>query len=103
MYRRQVTAIKSGLLDCILPTYWQWLAKDAMVFVNGVGHTGNGYGEQDELDGAVIHVHVTKPGRYNLLICAARNDECARMCPQEAEYKVPEVEELPGESAFPPS
>jgi hypothetical protein len=74
MYRRQVTAIKSGLLDCILPDFWQWLATDVMVFVNGVGHTGSGYGAADELDGAVIHVHVTKAGKYNLLICASRNE-----------------------------
>ena len=87
MYRRQVTAIKSGLLDCILPDFWQWLATDVMVFVNGVGHTGSGYGAADELDGAVIHVHVTKAGKYNLLICASRNDKCARACPQLAEYQ----------------
>ena len=97
IYKRQITAIKAGLAEVVMPSWFQWLAKNVMVFCNGFKHHGTAWGEQDSLDPCVIHLNVSKGGIYNILIVADRADMCATtMCPQETEYLEPS-----GESAFP--
>ena len=70
-----------------MPSWFQFLAKNIMVFCNGFKHHGTAWGEQDELDPCVIHITTSKGGVYNIMITADRNDERATtMCPQEMEY-----------------
>ena len=35
IYKRQFTAVKAGDADLIMPSYFQWLAKNVMIFCNG--------------------------------------------------------------------
>ena len=87
IYKRQLTAIKAGVSDLIMPSWFQYLAKNIMVFCNGCRHHGMAWGEQDELDPCVIHITTSKGGVYNIMVTADRADECATtMCPQEIEY-----------------
>ena len=87
IYKRQITAMKAGVTDLIMPSWFQYLAKNIMVFCNGFKHHGTAWGEQDELDPCVIHITTSKGGVYNIMVTADRADECATtMCPQEIEY-----------------
>ena len=87
IYKRQVTAVKAGVVDLLMPSWFQWLAKDVHIFCNGFKHHGKAWGEQDALDPCVIHLNVSKGGVYNVLVTADRNDMCATtMCPQAVEY-----------------
>ena len=89
LYKRQVTAVKAGVADLIMPDWFAWLAKNVLIFCNGHGHHGTGYGIQDELDPCVLHIHCSKGGLYNVMVLADRNDTCATtMCAQAVE--VPE-------------
>ena len=100
IYKRQVAAVKAGLTDLIMPSWFQWLAKNVMVFATGYKHFGLAWGEQDSLDPCMIHITVRKGGIYNIMVTADRNDVCATtMCPQVVEY-IP-AEQLPGEEPFP--
>ena len=93
-YSRRIQAPKAGVVDLIMPDWFKFLATDIMIFVNGYGHMGTGWGKQDELDGNVMHITVSKGGEYNILVNAARNDHCAKhKCPAEIEY-IP-VQETP--------
>ena len=85
----------------IMPGFFVHLATDVMIFVNGYGHLGTGWGKQDELDGNVLHINVSRGGDYNVLINAARNDHCAKhKCPAEIEY-IPVQEAPQTQNAFP--
>jgi hypothetical protein len=96
LYRRQITAPKAGLVDLIMPKWFEFLATNVMVFANGFKHHGSAWGEQAELDPCVLHINVSKGGIYNVLVSADRNDECSQCCPQEVEYStIPEVVEPP--------
>ena len=84
-----------------MPDWFKFLATDIMIFVNGFKHMGTGWGEQDQLDGNVLHITVSRGGEYNILITAARNDHCANhTCPKEIEY-IPVQEAPQTENAFP--
>ncbi len=70
-----------------MPSWFQYLAKNVMVFANGVKHHGTAWGEQDELDPCVIHITTSKGGVYNIMVTCDRADDCAiNKCPQEIEY-----------------
>ena len=87
LYRRQITAVKAGITDLIMPDWFQHLATNVMIFCNGFKHHGTAWGEQDELDSNVIHITTSKGGIYNIMVTADRKDACAMtMCPQEVEY-----------------
>jgi len=95
LYKRQVTAVKAGVADLIMPSWFGWLAKNVLIFCNGFKHHGTAWGEQDELDPCVLHITVSKGGIYNIMVVADRNDVCATtMCPQDVEY-TPEVQPEP--------
>ncbi len=95
-----MTAPKAGIVDLIMPSWFQWLAKNVMVFCNGFKHHGTGWGEQDELDPCVIHITTSKGGVYNIMVMADRADVCATtMCDQQIEY-VPRKPE-PSQECFP--
>ena len=97
LYKRQITAVKAGIADLIMPSWFAWLAKNIMVFAAGHRHFGLAWGEQDELDPCVIHITVSKGGVYNICVMADRNDPCATtVCPQLLEY-LPEAPDNGGE------
>ena len=73
------------------------IAKDVMVFCNGFRHHGTAYGEQDNLDPAVIHINTSRGGVFNVHIMANRKDHCAASCPQEVEF-VPAAPEAPDQA-----
>ena len=101
IYKRQITTVKAGVADLIMPSWFGWLAKNVMVFATGYKHFGLAWGEQDSIDSCVIHITVSKGGIYNIMATADRNDMCATsMCRQEVEY----IPEEPGDSPppFPP-
>ena len=95
LYKRQVTAVKAGVADLIMPSWFGWLAKNVLIFCNGFKHHGTAWEEQDELDPCVLHITVSKGGIYNIMVVADRNDVCATtMCPQDVEY-TPEAQPEP--------
>ncbi len=88
-YTRQITAPKAGVADLIMPEWFEFLATNVRVFCNGFKHHGTAWGEQDELDPCVIHIHASRGGIFNVMVVADRCDDCARLkCPQEVEYQV---------------
>jgi hypothetical protein len=86
VYRRQLSAPKAGIVDLVMPAWFEYLAKDVLVFANGFKHHGTAWAEQDELDPCVIHVNTSRGGLYNILITAARKDSAALACPADVEY-----------------
>ncbi len=101
IYKRQLTTVKAGVADLIMPSWFGWLAKNVMVFATGYKHFGLAWGEQDSIDSCVIHITVSKGGIYNIMVTADRNDMCATsMCRQEVEYIPEEPEDSP--PPFPP-
>ena len=40
IYKRQITTVKAGVADLIMPSWFGWLAKNVMVFCNGSNITG---------------------------------------------------------------
>ena len=101
IYKRQITTVKAGVADLIMPSWFGWLAKNVMVFATGYKHFGLAWGEQDSIDSCVIHITVSKGGIYNIMVTADRNDMCATsMCRQEVEYIPEEPEDSP--PPFPP-
>ena len=101
MYKRRITAPKAGIYDLILPDWFAWLAGDTHVHATGFQHFGLCWGERDQLDPCVLHLHVQRGGEYNVLVVADRADQCATtMCPQEVEY-LPTPAQTP-DDAFPP-
>jgi hypothetical protein len=88
LYSRQITAPKAGVVPLIMPDWFAPLAKNVMCFATPFKHFGAAWGEQDELDPCVIHIHCSRGGLFNILITADRNDICAtQMCPQEVEFE----------------
>ena len=77
IYKRQITTVKAGVADLIMPSWFGWLAKNVMVFATGYKHFGLAWGEQDSIDSCVIHITVSKGGIYNIMVTADRNDMCA--------------------------
>jgi len=92
LYSRQITAPKAGIVPLIMPDWFAPLAKNVLCFCSPFKHFGSAWGEQDELDTCVLHIHCSRGGQYNILVTADRNDKCATsMCPQEVEFE----EQLP--------
>ena len=88
LYRRQITALKAGVTDLIFPDWFAYIAKNVMVFVNGVKHMGSGWGEQDSLDPCVVHITTSRGGKFNVLVTADRADDWAETkCPRDIEYE----------------
>jgi hypothetical protein len=86
-YTRQITSLKAGVTDLIMPDWFAWLAKNVTVFCNGFRHHGTAWGEQDSLDPCVLHINCSRGGVYNVLICAHRADLCATtMCSPDVEF-----------------
>ena len=42
IYKRLVTTVKAGLVNIIMPSWFEWLAKNVMTFCNGYKHHGIG-------------------------------------------------------------
>ena len=90
LYSRRITAPKAGIVDIFMDSYFKFLVNDVQIFVNGFKHMGMGWGEQDQLDGNVLHIHVSRGGEYNLLISGIRDDpDSKKETPTSAHY-VPE-------------
>ena len=95
IYKRQVAAVKAGVADLLMPSWFGWLAKNVLIFCNGSKHHGTAWGEQDQLDPCVIHITVSKGGLYNVMVVADRADRCATtMCAQEVEERPEETGDL---------
>ncbi len=71
---REVECVK-GENDLELPPYFALLNKNAMVFSNPCGHFGLSYGS---VTGNTVTVVTSKAGKYNILVCADRNDACCQ-------------------------
>ena len=67
MYKKQITAVQTVITDLIMPSWFQHLAKNVMIFCNGFKHQGTAWGEQDELNPNVIHITTTKGRPYHLI------------------------------------
>ena len=77
----------AGTCDLIMPAWFPHVAENVQIFCSGRGHHGTAWGEQDALDACVLHIHCSRRGHYNVMVCADRKDRCAKwMCPQELEY-----------------
>jgi len=100
LYKRRITAPKAGLYDLILPDWFAWLAGDTHVHATGFQHFGLCWGERDEIDPCVLHLHVQTAGSYNILVVSDRADHCATSCDQDVEY-LPPPAQTP-DQAFPP-
>ena len=88
LYRRQITATKAGMCHIRMPNWFEYLAKNVMVFCTGVRHLGIAWGEQDEKDGCLINVTTNRSGLFNVLITGDRNDHCAtNICSPELEFR----------------
>ena len=103
MYRRQIDAPK-GNTSIAMPSWFKHLCAETMCFASPVRHFGSCWADLDADDANTIILGTSRGGKYNLLVTAKRNDDCARkMCPQEVEYDPTAVgAEVTTEPALPP-
>ena len=89
MYRRQVNALSTGHHIIEMPSWFEHLAGDVKCFSSPGGrHFGLSWAEQDPDNLNKIIVGCSKPGMYNVLITATRQDHCAlHVCEREVLFE----------------
>ncbi len=90
LYRKHITATKASTITFEMPDWFKYLVKNVIIFCTPYEHFGSAWGKYT--DNNTIEIHTNKGGTYNLLITGARDDDCAKCCPQEVEYKIKEAD-----------
>ena len=82
LYRRTLD-MTASTATLELPSYFQHLAKDAMVMCTPYQHFGSAWGE---VDGNTVTIHATTLGMWHILVTASRQDAAAEQCEREIEF-----------------
>jgi len=75
IYKYQITVNNTNTYDIELPDYFNYLNENVMVWVCGVKHFGNGYGE---IVGENCRITTSAEGVYNVFIFGDRCDDIAK-------------------------